>query len=94
MVDQGLKEALAEAAGKFNPDPHGAPDPHKAFGGVAGRTLRDSVPDWLMIPGPKAPEGAPNVLLVIIDDAGFGGPDAFGGPISTPAFARLCRRRA
>ncbi len=42
-----------------------------------------------MVPGPKAPEDAPNVLLVIIDDAGFGGPSSFGGPISTPAFDRV-----
>ena len=89
VVDEGLKEALAEAAGKFNPDRTVLPIPDKTFGGVAGRTLRDSVPDWLMIPGAKAPEGAPNVLLVLIDDAGFGGPDAFGGPISTPAFTRV-----
>ena len=32
----------------------------------------------------KAPEGAPNVILVLIDDLGFGGTSAFGGPISTP----------
>ena len=42
-----------------------------------------------MIPGPKAPEGAPNVLLAIIDDAGFGAIDTFGGPISSPAFTRV-----
>ena len=42
-----------------------------------------------MIPGPKAPEGAPNVLLVLIDDAGFGAIDTFGGPVSTPTFTRV-----
>lgn len=86
---KALKEALGEAAGKFVQDRSELPIPDRKFGGVAGRTLRDSVPDWLMIPGPKAPEGAPNVLLVLIDDAGFGGPDAFGGPIHTPAFTRV-----
>ncbi len=89
VVDEGLKEALAEARGKFTPDRTILPIPDKTFGGVAGRTLRDSVPDWAMIPGPKAPEGAPNVLLVMIDDAGFGGPSAYGGPINTPAFDRV-----
>ncbi|MGE5601445.1 MAG: DUF1269 domain-containing protein, partial [Nitrososphaerales archaeon] len=74
---KGLKAALNEARGKFSPDRTALPIPDKTFGGHAGRTLRDSVPDWLMIPGPKAPEEAPNVLLVIIDDAGFGGPDGF-----------------
>lgn len=89
VVNEGLKEALAEARGKFVPDRTILPVPDKTFGGVAGRTLRDSVPDWTMIPGPKAPEDAPNVLLVMIDDAGFGGPSSFGGPINTPAFDRV-----
>jgi arylsulfatase A-like enzyme/uncharacterized membrane protein len=86
---KGLKNALAEAAGKFNPDRTVLPIPDKTFGGVAGRTLNNSVADWLMIPGPKAPEAAPNVLLIIIDDAGFGGPNTFGGPLSTPNFTRV-----
>ncbi len=37
----------------------------------------------------KAPEGAPNVLLVLIDDLGFAGTSAFGGPVATPTFDRL-----
>jgi arylsulfatase len=84
-----LKSALAEAMGKFNPDRTKLPIPDRAFGGTAGRTLAQSVPDWTMIPGPKAPEGAPNVLVVLIDDAGFGNSDTFGGPISTPAMTRV-----
>jgi arylsulfatase A-like enzyme/uncharacterized membrane protein len=86
---EGLKKALAEAGGKFSPDRTVLPIPDRKFGGVAGRTLRDSVPDWTMIPGTKAPERPPNVLLVLIDDAGFGGPDTFGGPIHTPNFSRV-----
>ncbi len=65
------------------------PIPDRAFGGVAGRTIDQSVPDWLMIPGPQPPENAPNVLIVLIDDAGFGGPDTFGGPIATPNLSRV-----
>ncbi|MBE2224998.1 MAG: DUF1269 domain-containing protein, partial [Anaerolineae bacterium] len=79
VIEDGLKEALAEAGGKFNQDRTVLPIPDRTFGGVMGRTLRDSVADWSMIPGPKAPEGAPNVLLVLIDDAGFGAPSSFGG---------------
>ncbi len=86
---KGLKDALAEAGGKFNPDRTVLPIPDKSFGGTAGRTLADSVPDWLMIPGPKAPEGAPNVLVVLIDDAGFGNPETFGGPITSPTCTRV-----
>jgi arylsulfatase A-like enzyme len=40
----------------------------------------------------KAPEGAPNVIVVLIDDLGFGGTSAFGGPIPTPTFDRLAGR--
>lgn len=37
----------------------------------------------------KAPENAPNVVVIILDDLGFGGPDSFGGPIQMPALAKL-----
>jgi len=37
----------------------------------------------------KAPAGAPNVVIVLIDDIGFGGPSTFGGPIRTPTFDAL-----
>ncbi|MCZ7537736.1 MAG: arylsulfatase, partial [Acidimicrobiia bacterium] len=60
-----------------------------SFGGVVNRTLEGSQPDWGQISSIEAPEGAPNVLLVLIDDAGFGNPSAFGGPIDTPALERV-----
>ena len=75
--------------GKFEPDRTVLPIPDKAFGGTAGRTLRESVADWSFIPGPKPPEDAPNVLVVLIDDAGFGSIDTFGGPVATPTFTRV-----
>jgi arylsulfatase len=37
----------------------------------------------------RPPKGAPNVLVVLIDDCGFGAPSAFGGPCSTPAAEQL-----
>ncbi|MCB0203688.1 MAG: arylsulfatase [Anaerolineae bacterium] len=87
--NKGLTDALVEAVQKFVPDRTVLPIPDRTFGGTMGRTLHNSVPDWTMIPGPKAPGDAPNVLLVIIDDAGFGGPNSFGGPINTPNFERV-----
>jgi arylsulfatase len=39
----------------------------------------------------KAPAGAPNVLIVLIDDLGFGGTSTFGGPVPTPTFDRIAR---
>ena len=37
----------------------------------------------------KPPEGAPNVLLVLIDDLGFAGASSFGGPVGTPTFDQI-----
>lgn len=62
-----------------------------AFSGVAGRTLSGSQPDWNLISHPTPPEGAPNVLLVLVDDAGFGNPSTFGGPIQTPNYTRMAQ---
>src|ERR1700752_3108303 len=39
----------------------------------------------------KAPAGAPNVLIVLIDDMGFGMSEAFGGPINMPTLDRLAK---
>ena len=63
------------------------PHPDPPFRGVANRTLQGSKPDF---PRPvAAPPGAPNVLLVLIDDAGFGNPSTFGGPCQTPTLSKL-----
>jgi arylsulfatase len=63
------------------------PIPDPPFGGVAGRTLAGSKPDFPQ--SVRAPQGAPNVLLVLIDDAGFGNPSTFGGPCQTPTLTKL-----
>ncbi|HUL13109.1 MAG TPA: sulfatase-like hydrolase/transferase, partial [Methylococcaceae bacterium] len=39
----------------------------------------------------KAPEGAPNVVIVLIDDMGFGTPGTFGGPVAMPTLDRLAQ---
>ena len=59
------------------------------FTGVANRTLEGSRPDWGLIGHVAPPEGAPNVLLVLLDDAGFGQPSAFGGPVAAPTMTRV-----
>ena len=53
------------------------------------RALAGSEPGWEQIGHVMPPEGAPNVLVVLIDDAGFGNPGAFGGPIDTPNYDRI-----
>ena len=59
------------------------------FAGTAGKTLAGSEPDWSQASHVQPPEGAPNVLLVLIDDAGFGNPSTFGGSIDTPNYTRM-----
>jgi arylsulfatase len=84
-----LQESLAEAMGKFSPDRTVLPIPDRNFGGTIGRHLGESVGDWTIVPSPSAPADAPNVLIVLIDDAGFGGPSTFGGGIETPTLTRV-----
>jgi arylsulfatase len=63
------------------------PVPDPPFKGKVGLRASDSVKDFPA--EAKAPEGAPNVLLILTDDVGFGASSTFGGPIQTPAFDRL-----
>ena len=63
------------------------PIPEPPFNGKIGRTVKDSTPDFPK--GVEAPAGAPNVLLILTDDVGFGASSTFGGPIRTPNFQRL-----
>ena len=58
------------------------------FTGTTGRTLDVSRPDWSIVAEVTPPPGAPNVLLILIDDAGFGQASTFGGPIATPTLTR------
>jgi arylsulfatase len=66
------------------------PMPEPRFGGVIGRKASESKPDF-----PKAvtaPKGAPNILLILTDDTGFGASSTFGGPIPTPTLDRVAAR--
>ena len=59
------------------------------FSGQIGQTYTDSKPVIAEIP--KAPDGAPNVLLILLDDVGFGHTSTFGGPVNTPTLEKLSR---
>jgi arylsulfatase len=63
------------------------PKPEQPFAGKIARTAKESTPDFPK--GIEAPKGAPNVLLILTDDVGFGASSVFGGPIQTPTFQRL-----
>ena len=66
------------------------PPAAQPFAGKIGETYADSVPAF---PKPvTAPAGAPNVLLFLTDDVGFGAASTFGGPIPTPNLDRLAAR--
>lgn len=81
--------SLGLSPGRLELDRTTLPIPDRTFGGVAGRTVADSQPDWSIVAPVSAPDNAPNVLIVLIDDAGFGGPETFGGAIHTPTLTRV-----
>jgi arylsulfatase A-like enzyme len=59
------------------------------FRGVVNVDIRDSEPDWSPFEPPKAPEGAPNVVYIVLDDVGFSAMGCYGGPIETPNIDRI-----
>jgi arylsulfatase len=65
------------------------PNPPAQFGGVITPNAMGSKPYWpaKIVP----PKGAPNVLLIMTDDTGFGAASTFGGVIPTPALERVAK---
>jgi hypothetical protein len=77
----GSPSATTTVDGKYLPPP---PPP---FGGTIGLDAAQSKPYWP--PNVVPPKGAPNVLLIMTDDAGYGVSGTFGGVIPTPALDRI-----
>lgn len=65
------------------------PVPEKALKSKIGLDYRDSKPDWPK--HAKAPKGAPNIVVILLDDVGFGQPSTFGGPIEMPTLDSLAK---
>ncbi|MEO8034143.1 MAG: arylsulfatase [Acidobacteriota bacterium] len=65
------------------------PPPDPPFGGVIKDNALQSRPWWA--PRVVPPKGAPNILLIMTDDSGYGVPSTFGGVIPTPALDRIAR---
>jgi Sulfatase len=63
------------------------PAPPEKFGGKIERNAAQSTPYWPPRVEPR--KGAPNVLLIMTDDAGFGVPSTFGGVIPTPSLDQI-----
>lgn len=91
MIATGLWLAapqLALAQATSASDGSVLPFPRKPSTSIAGPTLQDSK----LVPFPadnRLPKDAPNVLIIMLDDVGFGLPETFGGPIRTPTLSRL-----
>jgi len=59
------------------------------FRGVVNVDIRDSEPDWSPFAAARAPDGAPNVVYVVLDDVGFSAMGCYGGPVETPNIDRI-----
>ena len=65
------------------------PDAHQPYPGLVTYDAKDPTTSFPPIRQVRPPEGAPNVLVVLVDDAGFAASRAFGGVIETPTADRL-----
>jgi len=74
-------------AGRVFPDTRNLPVPSPPFTGTITPNVLDATPAWP--PQVSPPEGAPNVLLILTDDVGFGAPATFGGVVPTPTLDRI-----
>ncbi|MCX4092269.1 arylsulfatase [Nocardia sp. alder85J] len=63
---------------------------YEDFTGAIGRTTADSTPQWTH--PPAAPAGAPNIIVVLVDDLGYSDIGPFGSEIETPTLNRLAER--
>ena len=77
--ENSLKPRSTEAVLPFPPTPSAS---------QAGPTVRESKMTWRKEPERLRPD-APNVLIVLIDDVGFGIPDTFGGDVHTPTLTKI-----
>jgi arylsulfatase len=67
------------------------PIPDQPYLGVRPLVATDPTAKFPPITQLRPPKGAPNVLIVMIDDVGFGASSAFGGPINTPTLDKLAK---
>ena len=69
------------------------PIPDKEYVGFTTYDAKDPETKFPPLRDLRPPKGAPNVLIVLIDDAGFGSSSAFGGPCHTPNAEQLAALR-
>ncbi|PWT72446.1 MAG: arylsulfatase [Bacteroidetes bacterium] len=85
--NQTAESSLGSSASMGNIDRTVLPIADPQFHGSIDSIASTSKPDFPK--GVTAPAGAPNVLLIMTDDVGFGASSTFGGPIQTPTFEKL-----
>jgi arylsulfatase A-like enzyme len=88
LLAQSISAAEKATATPSPGTPTVLPRPDFHFPGNVGRTYLDSDPPQFPQPV-QAPKGAPNVLLILLDDAGFGQFSTFGGGVPSPTMDRL-----
>jgi arylsulfatase len=87
---QGNASSSPETTSSDSIDRSVLPIPLPPFRGKIEDISANSTPDYPVPAG--APKGAPNVLVIMTDDVGYGASSLFGGPIPTPNFERLAKR--
>src|SRR5512136_2944201 len=78
----------------YQPDRHARsilPIPDQVQHGLTTYDAKDPDTHFPPIRELRPPEGAPNVVIILLDDAGFGSNSAFGGPCETPNFEKLAK---
>jgi arylsulfatase len=86
---QNQTEPAAAVSGEL--DRTVLPLPVPEYKGKIDSTYNTSSPDWNPVLAPQAPANAPNVILIALDDVGFGQLGCYGGPIETPHIDALAK---
>ncbi len=96
LITASVSQAQEQITGKVGspeatiaPDSKVLPAPPLKFGGEINPNAAQSKPFWQ--PRLVPPKGAPNILLIMTDDVGFGAPSTFGGTIPTPNMDRIAK---
>jgi len=90
LTPLGLVASQVPAQSQTATDRTLLPLPDTPSGGRAGLTINDS--QMPRIEPIRPPAGAPNVVIVLLDDVGFGATGTFGGPVATPALDAIAAK--
>ncbi len=84
-----IAAGLMTSSGGYSFGDSQLPKPDAGFKGEINTNILNSKPYWP--PQPKAPAGAPNIVLIMTDDTGFAAGSPFGGPVNMPNYERLAK---